>query len=68
MNLKDLAMNIIKQNPQISNNKNAQEMINVISSGDSQRGAQIANNICKSYGISTDQALKEAKSFFNIPF
>lgn len=66
-NLKDFAMNILAQNPRIANNPNAQSMIQAIQSGDDKRGEQIAKNLCDSYGISPQQAVQDAKRFFNIP-
>lgn len=66
-NLKDFAMNILAQNPQIANNPNAQSMIQAIQSGDDKRGELIAKNLCDSYGISPQQAVQDAKRFFNIP-
>lgn len=65
---RQLAMNLISQNPNIANNPNAQEFIQVIQNGDSKRGQEIAENLCQSYGMTRDEALKSAKSFFNIPF
>lgn len=64
-NIQEFALNLIKNNPNISNNPNAQEFINVIQSGDAVRGQQLANNLCKTYGITPDQALYQAKQFFN---
>lgn len=65
---RQMAMNLISQNPNIANNPNAQEFIKVIQNGDSERGQQIADNLCQSYGMTRDEALKNAKSFFNLPF
>lgn len=65
---KNLAMNLISQNPQIAQNPNAQSMLNVIQSGDAQKGEEIARNLCNSYGIAPEQALAQAKQFFHIPF
>ena len=65
---RQMAMNLISQNPNIANNPNAQELIKVIQNGDSARGQQIADNLCQTYGISIDEALKNAKSFFHLPF
>lgn len=65
---RQMAMNLISQNPNIANNPNAQEFIKVIQNGDSERGQQIADNLCQSYGMTRDEALKSAKSFFNLPF
>lgn len=64
---RQMAMNLISQNPNIANNPNAQEFIKVIQNGDSERGQQIADNLCQSYGMTRDEALKSAKSFFHIP-
>ena len=65
--LKSFALNLINQNPQIAQNPNAQSMLNVIQSGDAQKGEEIARNLCQSYGITPDQALAQAKQFFHIP-
>lgn len=65
---RQMAMNLISQNPNIANNPNAQEFIKVIQNGDSERGQQIADNLCRSYGMTRDEALKNAKSFFRLPF
>ena len=67
-NLKDFAMNILAQNPQIANNPNAQSMIQAIQSGDDKRGEEIAKNLCNAYGLTPQQAVQDAKRFFNIPF
>lgn len=66
-NVRDMALNILSRNPNIANNPNAQEFINVIKSGDSVKGAQIAQNLCDTYGVSKDDAIKNAKMFFNLP-
>lgn len=66
MDLKNFAMNLIKNNPQIANNPNASEMLNTIQNGDSAKGQQIAVNLCNTYGISPEQALAKAKQFFGI--
>lgn len=66
MNPMQYAMNMIQQNPQIMNNPMAQNYISVIQSGDAQRGQQLAENICKSYGMTPQQALQKARQFFHI--
>lgn len=58
------ALNMIRQNPQIANNPRAQEMIKVIQNGDSARGQQLAENLCKTYGVTKEQAMNEAMQFF----
>ena len=66
--LKDFALNMIDGNPQIANNPNAREFLNVIRNNDDARGRQIAQNLCDSYSITPDQAVQQAKRFFNLPF
>lgn len=68
MNLKDFAVNLINKNPQIANNPNAKGMLQAIQNGDNAKGEQIARNLCNSYGITPDQAVQQAKRFFNLPF
>lgn len=60
----NFAMNMIRNNPQIANNPMAQNMLNVIQSGDNRAGEQLANNLCQTYGISREDALKQAQQFF----
>lgn len=64
--LKNIAMNLITRNPVIANNPQAQDYLNVIQNGDSARGQQIADNLCQTYGISRDEAIRQAKQFFNL--
>lgn len=66
-NLKDFALNMINGNPNVANNPNAQEFLNVIRNNDDVRGKQIAKNLCDSYGLTTDQAIQQAKRFFGLP-
>lgn len=62
----NLAMTMISNNPQIANNPQAKSMIEVIQNGDAERGQQIAENLCNTYGVSKEDAVKQAKSFFKI--
>lgn len=52
--------------PSMANNPNAQAMLEVVRSGDAARGEQIANNLLKTYGMSKEEALAQAKRFFNV--
>lgn len=60
------AINIFNRNPQVANNPRAQELLQVIQSGDSAKGEQIANNLCNTMGVDKNQAIQEAKRFFHI--
>lgn len=66
--LRQIAMSLISQNPTVASNPQTQEFLQVIQNGDSARGQEIANNLCKTYGIKPEDALKQAKQFFHIPF
>lgn len=66
-NMRDMALNLLMQNPNVANNPNAQEFIQVIQNGDSVKGEQIAQNLCNTYGISKEDAIRNAKSFFHLP-
>lgn len=59
--IQQMAMKILKENPNIANNPNAQSMINVIQSGDEKKGQEIAENICKSMGVSKEDAIRQAE-------
>lgn len=62
----NFAMNLLQKNPNVANNPNAQEMIRVIQSGDERTGVQIAENLCRTYGVSREEATDSAMKFFGI--
>lgn len=64
----EFALQMIKNNPQFANNPQAQNYIEVLESGNSQKGEEIANNLLNTYGVSKEDAISQAKSFFHIPF
>lgn len=66
MNPINFAMQMLKQNPSIANNSNAQNMINVLQNGSPQEQEELAKNLCQSYGITPEQAVQQAKSFFKV--
>jgi hypothetical protein len=59
-----MLLNMAMQNSAIANNPRAQEMLQVIQSGDAQKGQQIAMNLCKTYGVSKEQAVGMATEYF----
>lgn len=67
MGIKGFAMQMLANNPNVANNPEAQQLLQVIQSGDAQRGQQVADNICKMYGVSREDAIMQAKKFFNLP-
>lgn len=64
--LKDFALGLIGQNPALQQNPNAQVMIDAIRTGNSKRGQAIAKNLCNTYGVKPEDALSQARRFFNI--
>lgn len=64
--LMQFAASMINRNPNVTDNPQAQAMLEVLKSGDAQRGQQIANNICQSMGVTPQQAVQEARKFFNV--
>lgn len=57
-------VNQIKGSPQIANNPQMLAYIEVLESGDSKRGEELANNLLQTYGVTKDEALAQAKQFF----
>lgn len=56
----------MQNNPALQQNPQAQNYISVLQSGDSQKGQQLAENICKSMGVTPEQALQQAMKFFHM--
>lgn len=65
--IRDFALGLISRTPSVANNPNAQQMLNAIRENNVEQGSRIAENLCDSYGLTTEQAIKEAKRFFGIP-
>lgn len=57
---------MIRANPAIADNPQAQGYLDVLESGDATKGEEIANNLLKSYGATKEEALAKAKAYFHI--
>lgn len=64
--MRSFALNLLSQSPNIRSNPQMQDMLQVIQSGDSVRGQQIAENLCNTYGISKEDAISNARNFFRL--
>lgn len=64
--VRDFALGMLSRSPQLQRNPNAQSMIQVIRSGDSKKGEEIARNLCETYGIKPEDAVQQARSFFRV--
>ena len=56
----------IKSHPNIAGNPQALAYIEVLESGDSKRGQELANNLLETYGMTREDALAQAKQFFRM--
>lgn len=56
----------IEASPGFAGNQNAREMLECIKNGDSEKGERIAMNLCRTYGVTPEQALQQARSTLHI--
>lgn len=66
MDFRQMAMMMLNKNPNITNNPQARNFFNIIENGDQRQGQQLAQNLCNTYGVTTQQAFEMAKQFFGI--
>lgn len=66
MDIREFALNLLDKNTNVQSNPMAKEMISAIRNNDATKGEQLANNILSSYGVSREDALAQAKKFFNL--
>lgn len=59
----DGMMNRLRSDPTLSKNPLAQNLFACLQTGDSKKGEEIAMNLCKTYGISPDEACRQAMQF-----
>lgn len=65
-NLLEFALGMVRKNPNVVNNPQAQSYIDTIQSGDKQKIEQLARNLCQTYGVSVEEAAKQARNYFHI--
>lgn len=53
---------LAKQNPEALNNPRAQSLLDIIRSGDEQRGIEAANNILNDMGIQRNTGIQQVTS------
>ncbi len=51
------AMQKLQNSPQMANNPMAQTLMQAIQTNNPQMGEQLAENICKTYGLTKEQAI-----------
>lgn len=64
-NFQNFLQNAIQRNPQVQQNlqqnPQMQNYLQVLMSGDAQRGEEMARNLCQSMGISPEQGVQQAQ-------
>lgn len=55
-NFMNFALNMLKNNPRVSNNPMSQQIISAIQNQDMNEATKIANQICQERGISIEEA------------
>ncbi len=68
INPQQMVQRMIRMNPNLQNNPQAQQYIQVLMNGDSKRGEELARNICQSYGVTPEQGVQQAQSFIKQHF
>lgn len=68
MNPQLILQQAMRMNPNLANNPQAQEIIQVLMNGDAQKGQQMAQNYCKSYNVTPEQGVQQAQSFLKQRF
>ena len=61
----EFLQNAMRQNPNITNNPQAQNYLNILANGDQKRGEEIATNLLKTYGMTKEQGLSRVRNFFH---
>lgn len=64
MNPQQILQAMLQRNPNIQNNPQAQQYIQVLMSGDAQKGRELAQNICGSFKITPEEGVQQAQQFF----
>lgn len=60
----NFAKMMLAKNPQEANTPLGKELSGILESGDYQRGQQIGNNLCQTYGERKENAIQMAQKFF----
>lgn len=53
-NVQQMAIKMIEGNPALMANPNAKDWLEIIKSGDSAKGEELARNLCRNIGIEPD--------------
>lgn len=59
-------LNKAMNDPRIANDPTKRHFLDVVMSGNAEEGQAIANNLCRTYGTTPENASNEARKFFHI--
>lgn len=62
--MQQMLQRMVQNNPKVANNPQMQQYIQVLMNGDSQKGEELARNICESFGVPPEQGVQQAQQFF----
>ena len=60
------AIRMIENDPRVSGNPQAREMLEIIRNGDEKRGEEVANNILETHQVTKEQALARAREILGL--
>lgn len=66
VNLQQLTAGLIARNPQVANNPQAQQYLQLIQSGDNARMKDVVANVAQTYGMTQEQMAEDALRFFGL--
>lgn len=66
IDLEQLAMEALQRNPNIAKSPQGQQFMQILQSKDTEKGIQMAKNICQSYRTTPQDAYQKAMKFFNL--
>lgn len=58
------ALNVLGNNPRVTQDPRNKELIDILKSGDAERGAAKARELCQSNNTTPEEAAQKARSFF----
>lgn len=61
-NMQDIAIGMLRSNPNFKNNELAQSFLEAYDQKDSKKGEELANNILTTYGLDKDAAVRQAQN------
>lgn len=61
-NMRDIAIGMLRSNPNFKNNELAQSFLEAYDQNDSKKGEELANNIINTYGLDRNAAINQAQN------